>query len=79
MSKNVKTEYKNGVASLFITQTSDDIHLPNLGFEREEDAELAVAIAKALHARGKSYWSDLPKLVKFTFRLIGITDSGWTE
>ena len=41
MAKNIKVEYKDGIANHYITQSTEDLHLPSLGFTTEEDAELA--------------------------------------
>ena len=40
MSKNIRIEYKNGIANRYITQSTEDLHLPSLSFSTEEEALL---------------------------------------
>ena len=77
MSKNIKIEYKNGIANSYITQSTEDLHLPSLGFTKEEEAELAVAVAKTLKAHNKDI-TDLNKTMIYVFRVLGIQND-WTE
>ena len=80
IDENIHCEVENGIIKSYITKSTDCLPMQSLGFKREEDAELAVAIAKAMKARGKNAFDyDLCHLVKYTFRLLGLTDSGWTE
>lgn len=76
---NIEVKYKNGEVDLYITKSSDDLSIPMLGFKKEEDAELAVAIAKALDVRGENCYANFQHLIKYTFRLLGLKDSGWVE
>ena len=77
MSRNIKIEYKNGIANSYITQSTEDLHLPSLGFAKEEEAELAVAIAKTLKAHNKSI-INLDNTMVYVFRVLGIQND-WTE
>lgn len=77
MSKNIKTEYKYGVASHYITQPTEDLHIPSLGFTKEEEAELAIAVAKTLKVHNKSI-ADLGNTIVYVFRVLGIKNE-WTE
>ena len=77
MAKNIKVEYKNGRANYYITQSTEDLHLPSLGFTTEEEAELAVAVAKTLKAHNKDI-TDLDKTMIYVFRVLGIKND-WTD
>lgn len=77
MSKNIRIEYKNGIANRYITQSTEDLHLPSLGFSKEEDAELAVAVAKTLKAHNKNI-IDLDNTMIYVFRILGIKND-WTD
>ena len=77
--KNIELKFKNGEVDMYITKSTDDLKLPSLGFKREEDAELAVAIAKAINAReGRNCWTEMHDAVKYVFRTLNLQDSGWT-
>ena len=40
MTKNIKIEYKNGVkANQYVTQKTEDLYIPSLGFDTEEEAD----------------------------------------
>lgn len=71
MAKNIRIEYKNGVADCYVTQRTDDLHIPSLGFTTEEEAELAVAVAKTLKAYNKEIY-DLGNVMPYVFRVLGI-------
>lgn len=77
MSKNIRIEYKNGIASRYITQSTEDLHLPSLSFSKEEEAELAVAVAKTLKAHNKNI-IDLDNTMIYVFRILGIKND-WTD
>ena len=88
MNNNIKIEFisqfTNGFVDhskpkvqKYVTESTDDLKLPSMVFDREKDAELAVAIAKAKQSRGIDYWSSLHNDVIYTFRVLGLTDSGW--
>ena len=78
MSKNIELQSKDGQADMYITKSTDDLKLPSMGFKREEDAELAIAIAKAIRAReGRDYWMEMHDAVKYVFRALNLQDSGW--
>ena len=79
MNNNIRVEYKNGKPKLFVLQSTEELRLPSLGFTKEVDAELAVAIAKAMNYRDKVYQRDLPNVIKYTFRLLNFNDSEWIE
>ena len=77
MSKNIRIEYKDGIANHYITQSTEDLRLPSLGFSTEEDAELAVAVAKTLKAHNKNI-IDLDNTLIYVFRVLGIKNE-WTD
>ena len=77
MSKNIRIEYKNGIADHYITQSTENLHLPSLGFSTEEDAELAVAVAKTLKAHNKNI-IDLDNTMIYVFRILGVKND-WTD
>ena len=77
MNENIKIEYENGIANRYITQSTEDLHLPSLGFSTEEEAELAVAVAKTLKVRNKSM-IDLDNTLIYVFRVLGIKNE-WTD
>ena len=71
MSRNIKIEYKNGIANSYITQSIEDLHLPSLGFAKEEEAELAVTIVKILKVHNKDI-TNLNNTMTYVFRVLGI-------
>ena len=77
MSKNIRIEYKNGIANRYITQSTEDLHLPSLNFSTEEEAELAVAVAKTLKAHNKNI-INLDDTMIYVFRILGIKND-WTD
>ena len=77
MSKNIRIEYKNGIAIRYITQSTENLHLPSLGFSTEEEAELAVAVAKILKAYNKNI-INLDNTMIYVFRILGIKND-WTD
>lgn len=77
MSKNIRIEYKNGIANRYITQSTEDLHLPSLSFSTEEEAELAVAVAKTLKAHNKNI-INLDDTMIYVFRILGIKND-WTD
>ena len=77
MAKNIKIEYEDGVASYYITQSTEDLYIPSLGFTKEEEAELAIAVAKTLKIHNKSI-ADLGNIMIYVFRILGIKNE-WTE
>ena len=77
MVKNIKTEYKNGVANHYVTQKTEDLHIPSLGFDTKEEAELAIAIAKILKVYNKDI-TNLGNIMSYVLRILGIRN-GWTE
>ena len=77
MAKNIKIEYKNGVAVHYVTQKTEDLHIPSLGFDTEEAAELAIAVAKTLKVYNKDV-INLANIMPYVFRILGIRN-GWTE
>ena len=77
MAKNIKVEYKDGIANHYITQSTEDLHLPSLGFTTEEDAELAVAVAKTLKVHNKNI-INLDDTMIYVFRILGIKNE-WTD
>lgn len=77
MSKNIRIEYKNGIANRYITQSTEDLHLSSLSFSTEEEAELAVAVAKTLKAHNKNI-INLDDTMIYVFRILGIKND-WTD
>ena len=77
MVKNIKTEYKNGVANHYVTQKTEDLHIPSLGFDTKEEAELAIAIAKTLKVYNKDI-TNLGNIMSYVLRILGIRNN-WTE
>lgn len=79
MTKNIKTEYKNGRAESFVLESDDNLQLHSMLFKKEEEAEFAVALAKLLKAHGhQNYSSETSKVIPYIFRMIGIK-SAWAE
>jgi hypothetical protein len=77
--KNIELIFKNGEVDMYVTKSTNDLKLPSLEFKCEEDAELAIAIAKAIKARkGHDYLIELHNAVKYVFRTLNLQDSGWT-
>ena len=77
MNKNIEIEYNNGVADHYITRRTDDLNIPSLGFTTEEEAELAIAVAKTLNAYNKETY-NLGNIMPYVLRVLGIRN-GWTE
>ena len=77
MTKNIKIEYKNGVANQYVTQKTEDLYIPSLGFDTEEEAELAIAVAKTLKFYNKDI-VNLGNIMPYVLRILGIRN-GWTE
>ena len=77
MSKNIRIEYKNGIANRYITQSTEDLHLPSLSFSTEEEAELAVAVAKTLKTHNKNI-INLDNTMIYVFRILRIKND-WTD
>ena len=77
MAKNIRIEYKSGGANCYITQRTDDLLIPSLVFTTEEEAELAIAVAKTLKVYNKEI-NDLGVTMQYVLRVLGIKN-GWTE
>lgn len=77
MTKNIKIEYKNGVANQYVTQKTEDLYIPSLVFDTEEEAELAIAVAKTLKVYNKDN-VNLGNIMPYVLRILGIRN-GWTE
>ena len=77
MSKNIRIEYKSGGANCYITQKTDDLLIPSLGFTTKEEAELAIAVAKTLKAYNKEI-TNLGVTMQYVLRVLGIRNA-WTE
>jgi len=71
MAKNIEVEYENGIASCYLTRPTDELKIPSLGFDTEEEAELAVAVAKTLKAYNKVIY-DLGNVMPYVLRVLGI-------
>lgn len=77
-NKNISIEYENGVPIKFITESTEDLTLPRFGFEKEEEAEFVVAMAKLLKAHEvKDLRFEIIKCTPFVFRLLNIKNE-WT-
>ena len=76
-NKNVQIGYENGKVKYYLTKATEDLKIPSLGFDTQEEAELAVAVAKTLKAHGKDT-RYLNTIMPFVFRVIGV-ENGWTE
>lgn len=74
---NVQKCYEKGEIKYYLTKATENLKIPSLGFETQEDAELAVAVAKALKAHGKDI-TNFNKDMIYVFRVLGIKN-GWTE
>ena len=77
MVKNIKIEYKNGVANHYVTQKTEDLHIPSLSFDTEEEAELAIAVAKTLKVYNKDI-INLNNIMSYVLKVLGIRNA-WTE
>lgn len=75
--KNIKIEYKNGVVNHYIIQKTEDLNVPSLGFDTEEEAELAIAVAKTLKVYNKDI-INLDNIMSYVLKVLGIRNS-WTE
>lgn len=75
-NKNVQVGYEKGKVKYYLTKSTDDLKIPSLGFDTQEEAELAVAVAKTLKAYGKDI-SNLNKDMVYVLRTLGIRN-GWT-
>lgn len=75
--KNIKIEYKNGVANHYITQSTEDLNIPSISFDTEEEAELAIAVAKTLKVYNKDI-TNLGNIMSYVLKVLGIRNS-WTE
>lgn len=75
-NKNVQVDYEKGKVKYYLTKSTDDLKIPSLGFDTQEEAELAVAVAKTLKAYGKDV-SNLSKDMVYVLRTLGIRN-GWT-
>lgn len=75
-NKNVQVGYEKGKIKYYLTKSTDDLKIPSLGFDTQEEAELAVAVAKTLKAYGKDV-SNLSKDMVYVLRTLGIRN-GWT-
>ena len=82
MNKNIKVTVIKGEI-FYETISTDNLKLPTMLFDRFEDAELAVLIAKALYARNEGsssvFFDDILNGVKYTFRALGLNDSQWVK
>jgi hypothetical protein len=79
MAKNIKTQYKNGRADSFLLESDDNLRLHSMLFNKEEEAEFAVALARLLKAHGhEDYSNETMKAIPYIFRMIGI-ESAWAK
>ena len=75
-NKNVQVGYEKGKVKYYLTKSTDDLKIPSLGFDTQEEAELAVAVAKTLKAYRKDI-NNLHKDMVYVLRTLGIRN-GWT-
>lgn len=75
-NKNVQVGYEKGKVKYYLTKSTDDLKIPSLGFDTQEEAELAVAVAKTLKAYGKDI-NNLHNDMVYVLRTLGIRN-GWT-
>ena len=75
-NKNVQVGYEKGKVKSYLTKSTDDLKIPSLGFDTQEEAELAVAVAKTLKAYGKDI-NNLHNDMVYVLRTLGIRN-GWT-
>ena len=75
-NKNVQVGYEKGKVKYYLTKSTDDLKMPSLGFDTQEEAELAVAVAKTLKVYGNDI-SNLHKDMVYVLRTLGIRN-GWT-
>ena len=75
-NKNVQVGYEKGKVKYYLTKSTDDLKIPSLGFDTQEEAELAVAVAKTLKAYGKDI-CNIHKDMVYVLRTLGIRN-GWT-
>jgi len=75
--ENIKYEFKNGEINRFVTQKTEDLSIPSLAFETQEETELAIAVAKTLKVYDKNV-SNLGNVMPYVLRVLGIKNS-WTE
>ena len=78
MSKNIKLSRDCGDEILYVTSSSDDLKMPSLCFNSEEEAEFAVALAKLLKAQGKEIY-NMSNMLPYVFRVIGLLDNPWSK
>ena len=75
-NKNDQVGYEKGKVKYYLTKSTDDLKIPSLGFDTQEEAELAVAVAKTLKAYGKDI-NNLHNDMVYVLRTLGIRN-GWT-
>ena len=76
MSNNIEIEYNDGRPLWYVTRSTQELRMPSMAFKKEEEAELAVAIAKVLNSYGITE-SELTRDVQYTFRVLGLVESEW--
>ena len=76
-NENIQIGYEKGQFKFFLTKSTEGLKIPSLGFDVAEDAELAVAVAKALKTHGKDI-TNLGRDIKFVFRVLGI-ENEWVK
>ena len=78
MNENINFTIKDGKTT-YQTASSNNLKMPSMVFDRLEDAELAVLIAKVMQVRGNTNFDAILSGVKYTFRILGLNDSPWVE
>lgn len=76
MNKNIKIQFKNGEPNLYITESTPELKIASFGFKTEEEAELAIAIAKTLKAYKKEE-PNMHSIIHYTWRILGLFETDW--
>ena len=70
-NKNIKIQFENGKPNLYITESTPELEIASFGFKTEEEAELAIAIAKTLKVYKKEK-QNMHSLLHYTWRILGL-------
>ena len=79
MDKNIEIKFKNGEPDLYIANYSSEklkVGSFSFAFKTEEEAELAIAIAKTL----KVYKKEEPNMcsvIRYVWRTLGLFETDW--
>lgn len=78
-NNNIKTYYVDGHIKYYVTESTNDLKLPSCQFDTFEDANLFVAMVRAMNKRGNKNNADYLSNIKYIFRILGFNDSPWVE